>query len=185
MSVSFLNVQNKNLPRGLRNNNLGNLRISAVKWQGKVPVQNNTDKSFEQFENVTFGIRAMLTDVANDITIKKFNTLTKLVTSYAPPSENDTVNYINFVSKYTGINPNQELKLDPVILGKIVKAKILIENGANTINKYLPNLDNLITEAIDLLNPATKKRINWVKSSLGFGAVIAIFAMLFFLTKKS
>jgi hypothetical protein len=183
MSVSFLNVQTK-LPLGLKNNNPGNLRLSNIKWQGKIPNEKNTGKGFEQFENITFGIRAMLTDVANDITVKKFNTLTKLINSYAPPSENDTINYINFVSKYTGINPNTEIKLNPEILSKIIKAKIFIENGATVVNKYLPNLDTLINEALQQLNPATKKRINFVKVASGASLIIAILAGIFFLTKK-
>ena len=183
MSVSFLNVKTK-LPLGLKNNNPGNLRLSSIKWQGKIPNDKNTGKGFEQFENITFGIRAMLTDVANDITVKKLNTLKKLIYSYAPPTENDTVNYINFVSKYTGINPDAELKLNPELLTKIIKAKIFIENGTAVVNQYLPNLDDLIKQAIELLNPSTKKRINWVKVASGGGLIIAIIAMLFFLNKK-
>jgi len=184
MSLSFLNSK-VNLPLGLKNNNPGNLRISNIKWQGKIPNEKNTGKGFEQFENITFGIRAMATDIANDITVKKLNTLKKLIYSYAPPTENDTINYINFVSKNTGLNPDAEIKLNPELLSKIIKAKIFIENGTAVVNKNLPNLDSLIKQAIELLNPATKKRINWVKVASGGGLIIALIAMLFFLNKKN
>lgn len=184
MAVSFLNVDAKNLPRGLRNNNPGNLRISNIKWQGKIPNSQNTDKAFEQFSNLHFGLRAMLTDVANDITVKKLDTLTKLINSYAPPTENDTINYINFVSKSTGLTPNEPIKLTPSLLQKIVKAKILIENGTATVNKLLPNIDQLINTAIADLNEATKKRINWKKAAGGAGLLLAAFVAFFFIIKK-
>jgi hypothetical protein len=184
MSVSFLNSSVKNLPRGLRNNNLGNLRISNIKWQGKIPNNQNTDKAFEQFTSLHFGLRAMLTDVANDITIKKLNTLTKLVNSYAPPTENDTVNYINFVSRATGLQPNEPIKLNPDTLAKIVRAKILIENGTAIINKLIPDLDTLIKQALADLNEATKKRINWKKAGAGAGLLLAAFIAFFFIVKK-
>jgi hypothetical protein len=183
--ISFLNSGIKNLPRGLRNNNPGNLRISNIKWQGKVPNNLNTDKSFEQFNTIHYGIRAMITDVANDITIKKLNTLTKLINSYAPPTENDTINYINFVSKQTNLQPNQLINITPDLLAKIVKSKILIENGANVINKNLPDLDTLIKTAIEALNDSTKKRINFKTIATGSGLLLLMIAGLFFLTKKS
>ncbi|MCA9329527.1 hypothetical protein KDA11_02695, partial [Candidatus Saccharibacteria bacterium] len=34
-------------PRGIRNNNPGNIRISNNQWRGKIPVSQNTDGSFE------------------------------------------------------------------------------------------------------------------------------------------
>lgn len=184
MSVNLLNSNIKNLPRGLRNNNPGNLRISNIKWQGKIPNNQNTDRAFEQFQNIVFGIRAMLTDVANDITVKKLNTLRKLINSYAPPSENDTINYINFVSKATGLNQDAEIKLTPDLLSKIVKSKILIENGTNAVNKVLPNLDSLIIEAIQTLNAATKSRINFKKVATGAGAILALIAVFFLINKR-
>lgn len=183
MATSFLNTKVR--VRGLRNNNLGNLRISSVKWQGKIPASQNTDKSFEQFENMVFGIRAMATDIANDITIKKLDTLTKLINSYAPPSENDTTNYIKQVSKQTGIKPNETIVLTPKVLASIIRAKANIENGANTIAAYYPNIDNDIATAINMLNDATKKRINWKEPlAIGLGVLIAGVAFLFFLSRK-
>ena len=182
--ISFLNSPIKNLPRGLRNNNPGNLRISNINWKGKISNNQNTDKAFEQFSTIHYGIRAMITDVANDITIKKLNTLTKLINSYAPPTENDTINYINFVSKQTNLQPNQTINVTPDIISKIVKSKILIENGANVINKNLPDLDFLIKNAIAALNDTTKKRINFKAVATGGGLLILMIAGLFFLIKK-
>ena len=87
--------------RGYRNNNPGNLKISSINWQGKVPVSQNTDGTFEQFISMPYGIRAMYMDLIND-TIKKGKTITEMLYEYAPPSENDTLKYISDVDEWTG-----------------------------------------------------------------------------------
>ena len=58
------NMNNKNLPRGYRNNNPLNLRISNNNWAGKV--YNNTDGAFEQFSSMAYGYRAAF------MTIRKY-----------------------------------------------------------------------------------------------------------------
>jgi hypothetical protein len=123
---SYLNKAG--LPRGIRNNNPGNLVKTTIKWKGKIPHANNPDSRFEQFETVALGIRAMAMDVLNDIKKGK-NTLRVLITEYAPPSENDTTAYINSVSKQTGIGPDEKIKTTPEALAAILRAKIRVENG--------------------------------------------------------
>lgn len=44
--------------RGLRNNNPGNIRLSATLWQGEV--RPSQDKSFCQFKNMAYGYRALI-----------------------------------------------------------------------------------------------------------------------------
>ena len=121
---SFLGDMSK--PRGIRNNNPGNLKISSSEWKGKIPVQNNTDGTFEQFQNWYYGIRAMWRLISNYIQSGN-NTIAKIVGKYAPTSENNTNTYINYVSSFTGINPNENLTgrdLYPVI-----DAMSRLENG--------------------------------------------------------
>lgn len=76
----------KDLTRGIRNNNPGNLRVTPDKWVGKIPLSQNTDlnKSFEQFTEIKYGIRAMLIDLLGDIGKGK-DTIRKLISEYAPP----------------------------------------------------------------------------------------------------
>ena len=127
---SFLG--NKNLPRGIRNNNPGNLIISNIDWCGKIPASKNTDGHFEQFENFPYGIRAMMMDIKHDINAGK-NTLQKLITAYAPPSENDTEAYIKFMESKTGWNRLQPLIPTNENLGTIAKAIAIQENGIDVI----------------------------------------------------
>ena len=53
----------KSLPRGLRNNNPGNIRITKDKWQGLREKQ--TDKDFFQFTEMKWGYRALIRTLQN------------------------------------------------------------------------------------------------------------------------
>jgi len=89
-------LRNTNLPRGLRNNNPFNLVRTSIAWQGKIA---GSDPRFETFKNLAFGIRAGLLDLYNDWARKNLKTIRGLINEFAPPSENLTGNYIDFVSR--------------------------------------------------------------------------------------
>ena len=131
--VSYLG--DMSLPRGMRNNNPGNLIISNEKWHGKVHREQNTDGKFEQFYYYVDGVRAMIIDLKGDIK-EGTNTVRKLVHEYAPDSEltNDTESYIASVSSQTGFNPDQVLIPDEATLDKIVRAITSFENGRVAVN---------------------------------------------------
>lgn len=146
MSKSFLGMSN--LPRGLRNNNPGNLILTSIGWQGKVPNNQNTDKHFEQFTGLKWGIRAMFRDILNDISKGK-NTVEKLITEYAPPHENNTQNYINVVSKALGVSPADKITaVTDEFLLTLGKAILKIENGA-IVERYIDDSD--IKEGISII----------------------------------
>lgn len=102
---SFLGDMSK--PRGIRNNNPGNLVITGIDWKGKVPIQQNTDGMFEQFENWYYGVRAMWIDLKGDVFTDGDNTIRKLIHKYAPPFENPTETYIQYVANFTGKSPDE------------------------------------------------------------------------------
>jgi len=128
-----------NLPRGIRNNNPGNLILTNIAWQGKVPNAQNTDGHFEQFTFIEYGIRAMAMDIIGDINKGK-NTLTLLIEEYAPRSENDTTAYINSVSSRTGIAANDIIPMTTGVVASIIRAKLAVENGAVVFN-YISDAD--------------------------------------------
>lgn len=102
---------NKNV-RGIRNNNPLNI-VKGNDWQGERNPQ--TDKRFEEFESMEYGIRAGFIIMRNNMkeTLPKYrqcNTIRKLITHWAPPSENNTARYIEFVSKKSGLHPDEEIK---------------------------------------------------------------------------
>jgi len=150
-----------NLPRGIRNNNPGNLVITGNAWVGKLPINQNNDGHFEQFTSIEYGIRAMAYDITGDVG-RGLNTLTKLVTAYAPPAENNTAAYISSVSAETGITPDEPLVLSYEALKAIIRAKITVENGT-VANQLITDTD--IENGINLLPAnmlaALKKKLPW------------------------
>lgn len=128
-------------PRGIRNNNPGNLVITSIDWKGKVPVAQNTDKTFEQFTQPLWGVRAMFMDVRGDIEKDGLNTIRKLITAYAPPKENNTAAYIQSVVNRVGIGA--DARILPAHYLNLLKAIIQHENGKQ------PYSDALIIEAMN------------------------------------
>jgi hypothetical protein len=155
MSKSFLNNHGV---RGLRNNNPGNLIRTNIAWQGKIAHSQNPDKQFEQFENVHYGLRAMLKDLINDINKGK-NTVKLLILEYAPPNENDTAAYINSVSKTLRVSPTQRLtEINSKFLLKLARAILKVELGeAHTEIK-----DNDIIKSITMLGDVSTDNLKVV-----------------------
>lgn len=128
-SLSYLGQSG--LPRGMRNNNPGNIRISSSPWQGKVPVSQNTDGAFEQFEFYVYGIRAFIKNLLSYGSRGWANNITSIINHWAPSSDgNDTGAYIFFVANSTGIGPAETINInDPATLRKIIIAMSEMENG--------------------------------------------------------
>lgn len=132
MAVSFLG--SKNLSRGFRNNNPGNIRRTSDNWQGKIPFAQSTDTEFEQFYEINWGLRAMMKDIQNKIK-GGYNTVSKIITKYAPPSENNTASYIANVVNWSGLTANQALTANKTVIIALCKAMVLMENGETSASK--------------------------------------------------
>lgn len=84
------------MPRGLRNNNPGNIRLSAsTTWQGEV--RPSQDKSFCQFTTMAYGYRALIKLLQNYRRLYGCRTVADFIGRWAPPAENDTSAYIRRV----------------------------------------------------------------------------------------
>lgn len=84
-----------NRTRGIRNNNPFNIRKSNNSWKGKIRI--SSDKDFEQFTNIWYGLRAGFLLLRNGYLNKGYNTPVEILYRYAPPQENSTEKYIDFV----------------------------------------------------------------------------------------
>jgi hypothetical protein len=115
-------------PRGIRNNNPGNLKMGASVWNGELAESQNTDGTFEQFDTFEHGVRAMIKLVKNHIN-NGHNTIAKLIAKYAPSSENPTSTYVNAVAKGIGIDKNALLTPNKETLKKLVQSMGKFENG--------------------------------------------------------
>lgn len=131
-------------PRGLRNNNPGNLRVSPHPWRGKVTV-GKKDKKFEEFETVAYGYRALLITLRTYIRKYKLTTLRAIISRWAPPTENNTEMYVIKVASETGIPPGLMVKeTDKEGLIKIACAISLVENGVPAVRADVEAGWNLI-----------------------------------------
>lgn len=119
----------KKKPRGIRNNNPGNIRWGD-EWQGLVDKSQRTDKSFCQFISPEYGIRSMIIILRNYQSKHGLRTITGMIKRWAPPNENNTQAYIDSVAQATGtsadclIDLNDSRKLFPLL-----QAIIRHENG--------------------------------------------------------
>lgn len=127
------------LPRGLRNNNPGNIRKSGDDWQGLS--SRHDDGEFFIFTNPFWGLRALARILINYRRKHDINTIRGIIERYAPSNENDTEVYIAAVSKQTGIGPEQPFVIDAA-LDLLLPAIVRHEIGFN------PFSDDLIGRAI-------------------------------------
>lgn len=92
----------KTTPRGIRNNNPLNIRIGNT-WLGER--NNPTDQAFEEFVSIEYGYRAAFCVLRRYIRRYHKNTITAIVSTWAPASENNTQRYIDFVATQMKISP--------------------------------------------------------------------------------
>ena len=118
--------------RGMRNNNLLNIRISTDKFQGEV--QPSQDKDFKQFETAAYGYRAAFRVIRTYINNYKCDTIRKIISRFAPASENHTENYIKVVSERSGIPENDIVYPgNREMMVRIVAAMSYVENGREAV----------------------------------------------------
>jgi len=117
----------KTLPRGIRNNNPLNIRIGNV-WQGEV--DHPTDRSFEQFKQMEYGIRAAFVILRRYIRHYGINTIAEIIERWAPRSENDTNAYVRKVVQLANIPGDVPIKYeDKDKMYALVDAMIQVECG--------------------------------------------------------
>lgn len=131
------------LPRGLRNNNVGNLMIPVldgvykpIGWKGEKPLAENTDKPYSQFYEKKLGTRAMMKQLLNYHDIKGLRSIKSMVKKYAigdMPMDAGTENYINFVSDYVSIPATNTLTRDKGTFSRVIKAMARFENGMEAL----------------------------------------------------
>ena len=122
------------ITRGTRNHNPLNIRIGN-KWKGlKTPT---TDGTFDQFISVYGGYRAAFIILRNYIRKYKCNTVRKIISRFAPSSENNTAAYIKTVCMKTGYKPDKELKPTYDDLAKLVYAMAWVESMATPSTEML------------------------------------------------
>ena len=117
------------LPRGIRNNNPGNIRWGDA-WQGLVSQDQRTDPTFCQFTDAVYGIRAMVRIFGKYSDAYGLNTVAGIINRWAPPSENNTLAYVLNVARLIGVAPDDKINVhNTAIMDTLIKAVIQHENG--------------------------------------------------------
>lgn len=116
------------VPRGIRNNNPGNLEGATIPWRGQVGV----DGAYCVFDTAEHGLRALAVNLLAYQKLHGLNTVRLIVTRFAPPTENDTASYIIDVATQMMVGPDTTLDLtQPPTLDGLVCAIVRHENGSN------------------------------------------------------
>jgi hypothetical protein len=140
--ISYMNKETikKFVSRGYANANPGNIRLTkdskgdTVLWQGEIL---GKDKAFKTFKSMVWGYRAIFVLLRTYIN-RGINTIEKIVNTYAPPNENNTKSYVNFVASKLGKPSNTVVSLtDLNTLTQLVAAISQMENG------LAPNMDEV------------------------------------------
>ena len=117
----------KIIPRGIRNNNPLNIRIGNT-WLGERA--NPTDQEFEEFVSMEYGLRAAFLILRRYIRRYGKNTVTSIISTWSPSSENNTLRYIDTVCHKTGLMPTQPIRYeDETTMCKLVAAMAFVECG--------------------------------------------------------
>lgn len=112
-------------PRGIRNNNAGNIRGSdRFTWLGE---SGRDDKNFVIFDTPENGIRALTKVIKNYGKLYGINTLDGIIKRYAPASENNTQAYIAHAERALGIS--RHVPLSEAHYRALVPVIIKHENG--------------------------------------------------------
>lgn len=114
------------MPRGIRNNNPGNLNFAG---QAGATKEGGAGGRFARFSSMESGVAALVKQIGLYVGRGK-NTIRKILETYAPSSENNTGAYISAVSRALGISADEPLDLDNAnqVMG-LVKAIANHENG--------------------------------------------------------
>ena len=129
--------------RGLKNQNVFNIRDFDQNFNGETGVD---EDNFLQFESVELGVRAADRTLTTYGKKHKINTVTGVIERFAPISDNnDTASYIAAVAKQSGFKPEEKIDLsDPQVRAKLLAPMALIESKYKTTpEKILTMLENI------------------------------------------
>lgn len=115
-------------PRGIRNNNPGNIDRNQIKWEGMAAEQ--SDPRFVVFATPEHGIRALAKVLLAYQRKHGLNTVAEIIGRWAPPVENDTGAYAAHVAAKIGVGVTDRIDLSrAAVLAGLVISIIAHENA--------------------------------------------------------
>lgn len=164
------------LPRGLRNNNPGNIdRVAGVRWQGQADDQSG-DPRFVVFTDAKWGIRAICRtlityqDKRQAADGSKIDTVAEIVDRWAPPVENNTGAYAEHVAKLLSVGTDDTIDVyDWATMRGLVLAIIEHENGFQPFDNATID-SGLIAAGLQAPNAVVKKGQSKLAKAVGVAA---------------
>lgn len=101
-------MNTKQLPRGYRNHNPGNIDRTAERWIGMSKDQ-SADSRFAVFDSPEYGIRALMRLLITYQDRHNLRSVRGIINRWAPPVENNTGAYVNKVAGALGVGPDDEI----------------------------------------------------------------------------
>jgi len=117
------------LPRGIRNNNPGNLRSACDSRY-----HTTREDGFARFRTPHDGLVNLAACARSFYYRHHLTTVSDFINRYAPPTENQTADYVAFVARYLRISPalvaKEPMRLDRLWrMVDLMRAIIAMENG--------------------------------------------------------
>ncbi|HDO8397315.1 TPA: transglycosylase [Salmonella enterica subsp. enterica serovar Concord] len=138
LNIGGSNAKNRNY----RNNNLGNLVFANQEGATLESPNAKGEQRFARFNTPEEGIRALANQVSSYYNgtsaaagYQKLQTVSSIISKWAPPNENNTNQYIDNVSKYLGVSPNEKIAVsNPEVMTQLVRAIATKEGGNPAVN---------------------------------------------------
>ena len=145
-------------PRGIRNRNPGNIEFGDF---ARSMGATGSDGRFAIFPTPEAGVRAQEALLGGPGYLGGGrNTIHKIVSRYAPAGENSVSNYADYISRVTGIDPDQPI--GPEQIPVVAAAMRQFENGAYAGTSGKPSK----APAAKLPNPITKSEAKLIQGAL-------------------
>lgn len=126
-------TKKERLPIGIRQNNPGNIRINPRdKWQESLPGERGDE--FVRFKSPQFGVRAMA-KILIKYDQRGINTIREVISTWAPPTENDTDSYVDDVAGRMGMDPDEWIDLDSFEVALPLVNAIIAHENKNYVYK--------------------------------------------------
>ncbi|CUJ41202.1 phage tail tape measure protein%2C TP901 family%2C core region [Achromobacter xylosoxidans] len=122
-------------PRGIRNNNPGNLV-----YVGQTGASKEANGRFATFSSAQEGLNALAAQLRR-YGQRGLNSIQSIVNTYAPASENNTGAYANYLAQKMGIDTNTQFDVnsDPAALAALIRGIVEYENGRNPYSNDMIN----------------------------------------------
>ena len=130
------------MPRGIRNNNPGNINFANQKGAVLEPKTDSVPSPrFACFKDPKDGLRCLRDQLIRYYDHYQLHTVKGMISRWAPTSENNTASYIAGVAHSVGVEEDDTIhEMTPTIMTGLMNAIIRYENGMNPYGETVSDI---------------------------------------------